>query len=201
MRKAGTIMVAAVAAVALGACSPSTEEPSDQPPGSDPTPTHIAQSSGASEEPDRTEGSVTTSPGDQGPECTAEDIEVSGEFGAKPEITIPGNCAPPSELLTEDLSEGDGPEITQGSQVEMDYLLLTWADRQEKDTSFGKQPFALTVGNGEVISGWDEGLLGLKEGGRRLLVVPADMAYGNQPNHPLAQDTLVFVVDAVSVSG
>ncbi|WP_216216469.1 FKBP-type peptidyl-prolyl cis-trans isomerase [Amycolatopsis aidingensis] len=200
MRKAGTIMVAAFAAVALAACSPPGEQPSDQPPGSDPTPTHVAQSSGAPE-PGGTEGSVTTSPGDQGPECTAEDIEVSGEFGAKPEITIPDNCAPPSELLVEDLSEGDGAEITQGSQVEMNYLLLTWADREEKDSSFGKQPIALTVGNGEVIEGWDEGLLGLKEGGRRLLVVPADMAYGNQPDHPLAQDTLVFVVDAVSVSG
>ncbi|SFB21223.1 peptidylprolyl isomerase [Amycolatopsis marina] len=193
MRRVGKIIVVTAAAAALGACSPNNEEPSDLPPGTDPTPSQQASAS-ASTSPSSSQA--------QGPACKAEDIEVTGDFGQEPEITIPDDCAPPQELISEDLSEGDGPEATEGSTVEVNYKLKTWSDGEVKDNSFERgETFPLeNLGQSPVIDGWNQGLIGITEGSRRLLVIPPDLAYGEGGQGIAANETLVFVVDAVKVT-
>lgn len=202
MRKASKIVLVAVAAVALGACSPSKEEPSDLPPGTDPTPTETSAMQSAPPSSSASEGSSSAPSGEQGQECTAEDIDVSGEFGQQPEVTIPDDCAAPTSLLTEDLEPGTGAEVTPQSDLQADYILLKWSDKQLVEASFGKQPLAIeNLGSSSLIPGWKQGLVGMKEGGRRLLVIPPDLAYGQMQGNPMQQETLVFVIDAVEVTG
>ncbi|MBB4684578.1 FKBP-type peptidyl-prolyl cis-trans isomerase [Amycolatopsis jiangsuensis] len=131
--------------------------------------------------------------------CTADDIATTGSFGQAPEITIPDDCAPPAKLVTKDLSVGTGAAAQQGQAVAMDYTVVTWSDKKQLDTSFGKEPFTLHLGAGEVIQGWDQGLAGIKQGGRRLLIIPPDLAYGQGGRGIAPNETLVFVADAVAV--
>ncbi|MQA07632.1 MAG: FKBP-type peptidyl-prolyl cis-trans isomerase [Pseudonocardiaceae bacterium] len=134
--------------------------------------------------------------------CAAGDIEVSGQPRQAPEITIPDDCGPPNELISEDVSQGNGPAVRAGDRVSMHYSLVTWSDKQEKDSSWSRgQPLEVrSIGSGEVIPGWDEGLIGMKQGARRLLVVPPEKGYGEQGQGEIKpNETLVFVVDAVQV--
>jgi peptidylprolyl isomerase len=136
------------------------------------------------------------------PACTTDDITVSGAPGSKPTITVPDTCSPPKQLLSKDLVTGTGPEVTTGVTMQTHYDLVTWSDKQELDSSWSRgEPFPLEdVGRASVIDGWNEGLLGMKEGGRRLLVVPPDKGYGQGGNGIRPGETLVFVVDAVKVT-
>jgi peptidylprolyl isomerase len=136
------------------------------------------------------------------PACTADDITVTGALGSKPTISVPDTCSPPTQLLSKDLVVGTGPEVTTGVTMQTHYDLVTWSDKQELDSSWSRgEPFPLeNVGNAQVIDGWNEGLIGMKEGGRRLLVVPADKGYGQGGNGIRPGETLVFVVDAVKVT-
>lgn len=179
-------VVAAAGALALSACSPSNQADSDLPPGSEPD-VEITEPSGA----------------EHGEECTAKDFKVTGDEGAKPAITIPHDCAAPTKLLTVDLTEGEGAEIAEGSSADMHYLLVTFSEGAEADNSFDRgEPFPLeNIGQAAVIDGWNQGLIGMKEGGRRLLVVPSDLGYGDQGSGAIKPgETLVFVVDAVKVT-
>ncbi|GAA4804322.1 FKBP-type peptidyl-prolyl cis-trans isomerase [Nocardioides caeni] len=135
-------------------------------------------------------------------ECTAPDIEVLGGFGTKPRVVIPDDCLPPEELLVKDLVKGTGPEAELGGTVEANYLLVTWSDKVALDNSFDRgMTFPVSpLGQAQVIQGWNEGLLGMQQGTRRLLVVPPDLGYGQGGNGIAPNETLVFVVDAVSVS-
>lgn len=128
------------------------------------------------------------------------DVQVSGAANAKPTITVP-NCNPPTTLQTKDIIVGTGPEATLGANAMMHYTLVDWATKGELQSSYdGGQPFPLqNIGQAQVIDAWNEGLVGIKQGGRRLLVSPPDKAYGNA-GHELAGKTLVFVVDAVQVT-
>lgn len=120
----------------------------------------------------------------------------------KPEIEIPEGEAP-TDLQVDDLVEGDGAEATAGSTVEVHYVGVLFSDGTEFDASYDRgESFNFTLGAGQVIQGWDEGVEGMKVGGRRRLVIPSDLAYGETgaggvipPNA-----TLVFVVDLLSVS-
>jgi len=136
------------------------------------------------------------------PACTADDITVTGAPGSKPTISVPDTCSPPTQLLSKDLVVGTGPEVTTGVTMQTHYDLVTWSDKRELDSSWSRgEPFPLeNVGNAQVIDGWNEGLIGMKEGGRRLLVVPADKGYGQGGNGIRPGETLVFVVDAVKVT-
>jgi len=133
--------------------------------------------------------------------CTVDDITVTGAAGSKPTITIPDTCSPPAQLLSKDLVVGTGPEVTEGVTMQTHYDLVTWSDKQELDSSWSRgEPFPLeNVGRAQVIDGWNEGLLGMRQGGRRLLVVPPDKGYGQGGNGVKPGETLVFVVDAVQV--
>ncbi|MGK8525349.1 FKBP-type peptidyl-prolyl cis-trans isomerase [Nocardia asteroides] len=147
--------------------------------------------------PSAAQGPATQS---KGRECTAEDIRVSGEFGAAPDITVPDDCDPPRQLIVKDLSEGSGPGAEPGQQLTMNYALVTWSDKKTLDSSFTRgKPFQLALGAGQVIDGWDQGLVGVREGSRRLLIVPPELGYGAGGRGIAPYETLVFVTDAVSV--
>lgn len=136
------------------------------------------------------------------PVCTVDDIGVAGDPGSKPTITVPDTCTPPAQLLSKDLVVGTGPEVVLGSTVQTHYDLVTWSDKRELDASwFRGETFPLeNVGDAPVIDGWNEGVVGMREGGRRLLVIPPDKAYGPGGRGIAPNETLVFVVDAVQVS-
>ncbi|PXX59865.1 peptidylprolyl isomerase [Nocardia tenerifensis] len=181
----GTI---AAAALALGACG------SDDKSSSAPSSTSAA----ATKVTAPAQANPTAS---KGRECTADDIGVSGDFGTAPKITLPDNCDPPKKLITKDLVQGSGPGAAAGQQLKMNYALVTWSNGQKKDSSFDRgTPFDLTLGGGQVIPGWDQGLVGVQTGSRRLLIVPPDLGYGASGRSGIApNETLVFVTDAVSV--
>lgn len=130
--------------------------------------------------------------GDAGPEA----IEVSGELGEKPTIDL-NDAGAVDELFSEDLVEGDGDEVRPGDTVEVDYVGVQ-LDGTEFDASYDREPVSFPLD--QVIAGWTEGIPGMKVGGRRLLVVPSDLAYGpNAEASGRPAGTLVFVVDLVSI--
>lgn len=132
--------------------------------------------------------------------AAAEEEPVSS--GKKPKVTVPEG-APPKKLVTKDLKEGTGPAAKAGDDVTMDYVGVSYSTKKEFDSSFTSgQPFDLTLGQGQVIAGWDEGIVGMKVGGRRELIIPPDMAYGAQGRPPTIKpnETLVFVVDLLAIN-
>ncbi|WP_409465728.1 FKBP-type peptidyl-prolyl cis-trans isomerase [Amycolatopsis sp. GA6-003] len=133
-------------------------------------------------------------------ECTVDDVKTTGNFGQVPTITIPDDCAPPKKLLTKDLSTGTGKAAAAGSKLSMNYLVVTWSNKKKLDSSFDRgEPFGLDLGAGQVIDGWDQGLVGVKQGGRRLMIIPPALAYKDGGRGIAPNETLVFVTDALSV--
>ena len=126
---------------------------------------------------------------------------VSIDIDVKPVITIPAED-PPAALVTTDLVVGDGDEAVLGSTVEVDYVGVSWSTGAEFDASWNRgQPFSFGLGGGMVIQGWDQGVAGMKIGGRRRLTIPPHMGYGAAgaggvigPN-----ETLIFTVDLRSL--
>ena len=120
----------------------------------------------------------------------------------KPQITIPDG-PPPAELVVEDLTDGDGPEAVSGKRCTMQYVGHSWSTGKQFDASWDRgEPFSFQLGAGMVIGGWDQGVAGMKVGGRRRLTIPPHLGYGARgaggaigPN-----ETLVFVVDLLGVS-
>jgi peptidylprolyl isomerase len=120
----------------------------------------------------------------------------------EPVITIPAGD-PPKELTVTDLKVGTGPIAEKGDSIEVFYKGFSWLNKAEFDKNFGRgATFPVVLGAGNVIPGWDQGLIGAKEGGRRQLIIPPDLAYGDSaPTPAIAKgDTLVFVVDVVKVT-
>lgn len=195
MRNAGKILiVAAAAALSLAACV-NSEVASPYPAGDGPT-FPAPNPAGASASVSAPQTST------QARACTADDIKVSGDFGSKPSVTIPDTCSAPTTLLTKDLTPGTGPAVATGSTVQVNYDLVTWSNKADQENTFGAQPYPLTVGQGKVIKGWEQGLVGMKQGARRLLVIPPELGYGATGSGPIKpNETLVFVVDAVQVTG
>ncbi|MBW4720926.1 FKBP-type peptidyl-prolyl cis-trans isomerase [Saccharothrix obliqua] len=142
-------------------------------------------------------------PEPSGPPCEVAQYQVTGAPGEKPAITVPTGCKPQDGLLVKDITEGTGAEIKAGSNAELHYVLATFRDRKTREASWDNgKPLALeNIGQASVIQGWNEGLIGLKEGGRRLLVVPSDKGYPQGSGSIQPGETLVFVVDAVKVEG
>lgn len=125
-------------------------------------------------------------------------VQVTGGMDAAPEITIP-DSEPPAELEIVDLVEGDGDEVAEGATVTAQYVGKSWSTGVQFDSSWERgQPATFPLGN--VVQGWSQGLPGMRVGGRRLLVIPPELGYGDQSPTPDIQpgETLVFVVDMVS---
>jgi peptidylprolyl isomerase len=132
---------------------------------------------------------------------TVETSKPSAEK-TKPQVEVPQG-APPQQLETEDLETGTGAEAKAGDQVTMQYVGVLYKGGKEFDSSWSRnEPFSFTLGNGEVIPGWDQGIEGMKEGGRRELVIPSELGYGEAGYPPTIppNETLVFVVDLVKVN-
>ncbi len=120
----------------------------------------------------------------------------------KPDVTLPDGEPRGKQLQISDLIVGDGDQAQAGHTAEVHYVGVSWNTGQEFDASWNRgQTFTFRLGAGQVISGWDQGVVGMKVGGRRQLTIPPALAYGAQgaggvigPN-----EHLVFVVDLVSV--
>jgi peptidylprolyl isomerase len=120
----------------------------------------------------------------------------------KPNVTIP-DSPPPIELDIEELEIGSGAEALPGANVTVHYVGVSWSTGDEFDASWNRgDPFSFPLGRGHVIAGWDQGVAGMKVGGRRRLTIPPSLGYGAsgaggviKPN-----ETLVFVVDLLEVN-
>jgi len=119
----------------------------------------------------------------------------------KPDVSIPDGT-PPAELVIDDLTIGEGDEAVAGKGVTVHYVGVSWSTGKQFDASWDRmEPFRFGLGQRQVIQGWDDGVQGMKVGGRRRLTIPPDMGYGAAgaggviaPN-----ETLVFVVDLLEV--
>lgn len=119
----------------------------------------------------------------------------------KPEVSIPEGESPTS-LGIEDLEVGDGHEARAGAEVEVHYVGVAWSTGKQFDASWDRQePFSFRLGAGQVIQGWDQGVTGMRIGGRRRLTIPPDLAYGSRGAGGVIGpgETLVFVVDLLDV--
>jgi peptidylprolyl isomerase len=122
-------------------------------------------------------------------------------MASKPTITIPAED-PPTDLVIVDETIGDGDEAVNGKRVVVHYAGVAWSTGKEFDASWNRgDTFDFRLGGGEVIAGWDQGVAGMKVGGRRRLTIPAHLGYGSRGAGGVIKggETLVFVVDLVAV--
>jgi len=155
-----------------------------------------------------TESTTTTSVVDEGTTTSVAPVPAtpltcegpSGEntdLSTKPTVTVPD--APATELTCQDLVVGDGDEVLNANDVvRVHYVGVSQSDGTEFDTSWGADPATFSLDG--VISGWTEGIPGMKVGGRRVLTIPADKAYGDDPSTGRPTGTLVFVIDLLAVN-
>jgi len=128
---------------------------------------------------------------------------TKGESGekTKPKVLVPKGD-PPKKLEIEELEKGTGAEAKSGDLVVLQYVGVDYKTGQEFDASWDRgEPFGFTLGAGEVIPGWEKGVVGMKEGGRRELIIPPELAYGETGYPPsiAPNETLVFVIDLLEV--
>jgi len=122
-------------------------------------------------------------------------------MATKPEVKIPAS-PPPGELKIEDLTVGTGAEATAGKTVDVHYVGVGWSTQKQFDASWDRgSTFSFQLGAGRVIKGWDQGVAGMKVGGRRRLTIPAALGYGDRGagRDIKPGETLVFVVDLLGV--
>jgi peptidylprolyl isomerase len=120
---------------------------------------------------------------------------------SKPEVDFPGG-PPPADLEITDLVVGDGAEARQGQAVKVHYVGVAFSTGEEFDASWNRgEPFAFPLGAGRVIAGWDQGVAGMRVGGRRQLVIPPHLGYGDRGAGGVIKpgETLIFVVDLLGV--
>ena len=129
--------------------------------------------------------------------------EVSTDLSVKPEVPA-SDEEPPTDLVVDDVVEGEGEEAAAGSIVEVKYVGAFYETGEEFDSSWSRgadETLQVELGSGGVIPGFDQGITGMHEGGRRMVTIPSDLGYGEQANGPIpGGSTLVFVIDLVDVS-
>lgn len=118
----------------------------------------------------------------------------------KPKVEVPSG-PPPKELESIELIEGSGAEAKAGDEITVQYVLVDYKSGKEIEASWDRnEPFTFALGTGSVIAGWDQGVEGMKVGGRRELIIPPQLAYGAEGSPPIGPNaTLIFVVDLVAV--
>jgi peptidylprolyl isomerase len=166
------ILIAVVAVLGVAACGDDDE-------------------SSAGEEQNQSAETIETTP----PEDALKDTST------KPVIPKPTGT-PPRKLVKQDIVKGKGPGAKPGDTVTVNYVGVNFSNGVEFDSSWDSgAPFPVQLGTGAVIEGWEKGLVGVKNGGRRMLTIPPEMGYGAEgypPDIP-PNETLVFVIDVVSI--
>lgn len=120
---------------------------------------------------------------------------------SKPDVEIPDE-SPPQQLLIEDVEVGEGEEARPGHQVSVHYVGVAWSTKRQFDASWDRnESFEFGLGAGQVIQGWDQGVAGMRVGGRRRLTIPPQLGYGQRGAGGVIKggETLVFVVDLLGV--
>jgi peptidylprolyl isomerase len=120
----------------------------------------------------------------------------------KPEVAVPSDQPPSYQLELDDIEVGEGDEAVSGKIVEVHYVGVSWQTGQQFDASWDRRKtFKFALGKGQVISGWDQGVQGMRVGGRRRITIPPMLAYGKRGAGGVIgpDETLVFVVDLVAV--
>ncbi len=177
------ILIAASISFFFWGCSSSDQSPVSEPPDST-----VAESNVS---PDTTTSLASTEPW----------VEVSATTG-RPVISVLPRDERPNRLVTRDIATGTGTQAGVGDVLEVNYVGALLSDGTEFDASWNRsQTFFVPIGMGAVIPGWDQGIVGMREGGRRVLITPPDLAYGSSgAGSSIPPDaTLVFVVDLVAV--
>lgn len=122
-------------------------------------------------------------------------------MNSKPEVDFPEG-PPPTELEITDITEGDGAEAKAGQVVQVHYVGVAFSSGEEFDSSWNRgDPLAFPLGAQRVIAGWDQGIQGMRVGGRRKLVIPPHLAYGDRGAGAVIKpgETLIFVCDLIAV--
>ncbi len=138
----------------------------------------------------------TATPTPQAANIDAIAAAVGKNTKKKPKIIQPTGD-PPSKLVIRDIVKGHGPKAKPGDKLTMQYAGNSWSNGQQFDASWDRgQAFPFQLGAGMVIPGWDKGMVGMREGGRRLLIIPPDLGYGPSGSGPIGpNETLIFAVD------
>ena len=157
---------------------------------------------GGDDEEETASAPAATETAEATPEAT-ETAEASDnkDLETKPVVTVPEGD-PPAKLEIKDIVKGKGKTAKAESNLTMQYVGVAYSTGQQFDASWDNgQPFQFQLGTGQVIPGWDEGIEGMKVGGRRQLIIPPDMAYGPQGSPPAIgpNETLIFIVDLLEV--
>ncbi|HTR72420.1 MAG TPA: FKBP-type peptidyl-prolyl cis-trans isomerase [Solirubrobacteraceae bacterium] len=143
----------------------------------------------------------SASTGTTGPSTTATaKTPTSGPLSKEPHITPPSG-PPPTKLVTKEIVKGTGAEAKTGSAVSVNYVGALYKTGKVFDASWKRnEPFSFTLGKGQVIPGWEQGVVGMKVGGRRELIIPAALGYGAKGSPPSIppNETLIFIVDLLS---
>jgi len=151
-----------------------------------------------------TNTTVTTVPATTGttPTTTTVDTPTSGPLSREPKVSVPKGPAP-KKLVVKNIIKGTGAVAADGDTLYVNYVGALYKTGKVFDASWKDTPgktFSFTLGQGQVIKGWDEGLVGMRAGGRRELIIPPALAYGNQKSGSIPPDsTLIFIVDLVKV--
>jgi peptidylprolyl isomerase len=125
---------------------------------------------------------------------------TSGPLSKEPHITTPSG-PPPTKLVTKEIITGTGAEAKSGDAISVNYVGALYKTGKVFDASWKRnETFPFTLGKGQVIPGWEQGVIGMKVGGRRELIIPASLAYGAKGSPPSIppNETLIFVVDLLS---
>lgn len=147
--------------------------------------------------------SETPDPEDVG--GVGEDEAEAPDLATKPELlpVLPDDRGdPPATLVVEDLVTGEGEAAHAGARLTVHFVGASWASGEQFDATWDRgQPYSFMLGEGEVIAAWDEGLAGMRVGGRRALTVPPDLAYGDRGSAAGIEpgETVVFIVDLLEV--
>ncbi len=146
------------------------------------------------------ESTATSTESSQSPSESDSAEESSGGKKTKPVVTVPSG-APPKKLEIKELEKGTGATAKAGDEVTVQYVGVGYDSEEEFDSSWSRnEPFSFNLGAGEVIKGWDQGVEGMKVGGRRELIIPANLAYGPAGSPPVIgpNETLIFVIDLLA---
>ena len=190
-----SLVVLTASVVGLAGCSSSSSSPTTT--GASSTSTTAASTSTTGAPTSTTAASTTVAT------IPAQDLSPAGTAGQAPSIVVPSG-APPTQLESSDLIVGTGPAAKAGDTVTVQYVLATYSSGKVVQSSWTSQPFTFTLDANPpaVITGWDQGVVGMKAGGRRELIIPPSLGYGPNAQGPgiAANDTLVFIVDLLKIN-